>query len=154
MRNHARQTLIALTILAALAGSVPAGAEPEPRVVATYFHRTLRCQTCLRIESLARRAVTETLASDTESGRLVWRLVNMQETENEHVAEEFELESPMLVLTLEDGGDVIRWQRLDRIWQLVDDEEAFHAYVLRALEEYLDAASGIVAETEGRQDVR
>lgn len=136
-----------LTVLAAMAGSVLAGTGAAPRVVATYYHRTLRCQTCLQIESLARRDVTEVMASDMESGSLEWRLVNFEEEENARFGEEFGLEGPSLVITLEIGGEIVRWVRMDQLWEIHEDVVAFDACVLGALEEYLLAASGILADT-------
>ena len=135
-----------LTVTTVLAGSALAGTETEARVVATYFHRTLRCQTCLHIESLARYDVTCVMASDMESGQLAWRLVNFEDEENVHFAEEFGLDGPSLVITLECGGDVVKWVRLDRVWNLCDDVEAFDEYVLGTLVEYLMAASEIAAD--------
>jgi len=138
---RACRTLTGLVILTAIAGATYADSG-TPRVVATYFHRTLRCQTCLQIESLARYDLTEVMAADMESGLLQWRLVNFEEEDNAHFEEEFELEGPTLVVTLENGSDVIKWARLDRVWELYGDLEAFDEYVLGTVEEYLTAASG------------
>lgn len=138
--------LLGLAVFVASAGFAVAEKEAAPRVVATYFHRTLRCQTCLHIESLARYDVTEVMANDMASGQLAWRLLNFEEEENAHFAEEFALEGPSLVITLEDGGEVLEWVRLDRVWELYDDVEAFDEYVLGAVEEYLTAVSEIRAE--------
>lgn len=128
-------------MLASLAGNV-AAAPPEPplRVVATYFHRTFRCDTCLRIESLARFDVTEARASAVESGRLSWRAVNIEDEGNGGFEKQFELEGSSLVITLEQGDAVIKWARLDRTWEIYDDVKAFDAYVLGTIDEYLAAA--------------
>ena len=146
MVKRAGRILTGFLILAAMATSALAETGTPPRVVATYFHRTLRCQTCLHIESLARYDVTEVMASDMEAVQLEWRLVNFEEEENAHFEEEFGLDGPSLVITLEDGDGVFKWVRMDRVWEIYDDVEAFDAYVLGTLEEYLLAASEIVAE--------
>jgi len=118
-----------------------AQAVPATRVVATYFHHTLRCQTCLNIEALARYAVTEERAADVDSGLLAWRSVDFDLEENAHFAEEYDLEAPTLVIAMQDGDETVRWVRLDKVWELYEDVEAFDRYVGNALEEYLDAAS-------------
>lgn len=115
-------------------------------MVATYFHRTLRCQSCLQIESLARYGVTNVKASDMESGGLEWRSLNFEEDENAHFEEDFELEGPSLVITLEDGDGVVKWARLDRVWDLLYDVDSFDKYVLGTVEEYLLDASELVAD--------
>jgi len=146
MREALRESMLGLVLIAVLAGQAPAAAAPgepdeAPRVVATYFHRTLRCQTCLRIEALARFDVTDVMADDVASGQLAWRLVDFQAEENAHFAEAYELDGPSLVVTLEAGGEVVKWTRLDRVWELYGDVAAFDAYVLGAVEQYLQEAS-------------
>lgn len=146
MSERAGRTLAGLLILAAVAASACAGTRAAPRVVATYFHRTLRCQTCLHIESLARYDVTDVMADDMATGQLEWRLVNYEDEQNAHYEEEFGLEGPSLVITLENGDGVVRWTRLDRVWELHDDVESFDRYVLGTVEEYLLSASEPLAQ--------
>ncbi len=143
MPGQCSRLLVGLAIVAGMAGA--ALAEDGPRVVATYFHRELRCQTCLQIESLARYDLTDVMANDVASGQLAWRLVNYEEAGNAHFAEEFELEGPSLVIAIEYGGEVVKWVRLDRVWDLYGDVEAFDEYVLGTAEDFLAAASEIAA---------
>lgn len=121
--------------------SSPQKLEPESQVVVYYFHRSARCQTCLKMESLARYDVTVNLASEIESGDLEWQLVNFQEEGNSHFEELFELEGPTLVATQYTNGEIQHWVKLDRIWELYDDVDAFDEYVLGAVKEYLLQAS-------------
>ncbi|MBU2501289.1 hypothetical protein KJ682_08185 [bacterium] len=151
MRGLTIGILAGAALLAAAAGATPAPAEGRPQVVATYFHRTLRCQTCLQIEALARYDVTGVMASDVESGRLVWRSVDFEVEDDASNRERFGLDGPSLVITLEDGGKVLRWVRLDRVWEFSTDVAAFDEYVLGALEEYLTAASEIVPSRNSSQ---
>jgi hypothetical protein len=134
-----------------ITGSAVAETEPAPRVVAIYLHRTLRCQTCLQIEALARHDVTDVMANDVANGQLAWRLVNFEEEANVHFAEEFGLDGPTLVIALEDGGEVVEWARLDRVWETYDDLEAFDEYVLGTLEEFLGKASVLANGKSSRQ---
>ena len=115
--------------------------DPEAPVVVYYFHRDLRCHTCLMIESMAQDDVTVTMAADVESGRLAWRLVNYQRPENAHYSEVFDLEGPGLVVARYDTGKLMEWAILDRVWELTDDIDAFDTYVLGAVEKYLETAS-------------
>ena len=146
MRRQAYRLLVGIALATAMIGTATAETDGPPRVVATYFHRTLRCQTCLHIESLAHYDVTDVMANDIDSGQLVWRSLNFEEDENAHFEEEFGLDGPTLVITLQDGRDVVKWVRLDRVWEIYDDVAAFDKYVLGTVEEYLTAASKIAAE--------
>jgi hypothetical protein len=116
-------------------------AEADAPVVVHYFHRTLRCQTCLTIESLARYDVLDRLADEVDAGLLAWRLVNFEAEANAAFVEEFGLVGPSLIVTRSAGGEVVAWERLDRTWELYGDVEAFDAYVLEAVGRFLEAAS-------------
>lgn len=143
MRGLTLGILAGAALLAAAAGATPASAEGRPQVVATYFHRTLRCQTCLQIEALARYDVTVVMASDVESGRLVWRSVDFEVEDDALYRKRFGLDGPSLVITIEEGGEVLRWVRLDRVWEFSTDVAAFDKYVLGALEDFLTEASKV-----------
>lgn len=151
MRTFTNFLALGITFVATLAGAAPDLSDASPRVVATYFHRTFRCQTCLRIESLAQFDVTEARADAVEGGRLFWRAVNIDDEGNAGFEKQFELEGSSLVITLEDGDKVLDWVRLDRTWELYGDVKAFDAYVLGAIDEYLAAAAKRgSSETPGR----
>ena len=140
-RRFAALVLICLVMPAfSTAAEQPATAVvPDAPVVAYYFHRTIRCQTCLTIESLARHDVLTELAAEVESGQLAWRVVDLEE--HAHFVEEFGLEGSSLVIARYIDSEVTAWERLDRTWELYDDVDAFDAYVLGAIERFLDAAS-------------
>jgi len=144
-----RKFLAGLMGLLFLAGGAGAGTVTAPRVVATYFHRTLRCHTCMHIESLAQYDVTNVLARELESGRLEWRLLNFEKEENAHFVDDFDLESPTLVIAIEEDGQVLQWTRLDRVWDLTEDVEAFDSYVLGSVERYLQVASDLASRENG-----
>lgn len=107
------------------------------RVVAYYFHGTARCRTCLAIENTAREVLQTELASDFESGAMQWRTVDYEQPGNEHFAEEFELTGATLVLVREAGGRAERWDKLERVWELIDDDDRFSEYVLHRARDYL-----------------
>ncbi len=151
MRRDAGFLLLVFGVASMMTGVGSAETALSPRVVATYFHRTLRCQTCLNIESLARYDATVLLADDLESGRLIWRSLNFEEEENAGFEDQFALDGPTVVVTLEARGKVLKWVRLDRVWEIEDDTEAFDKYVTGAIEEYLLAASQMTKSEESSQ---
>lgn len=101
-----------------------------------YFHRTLRCHTCLTIESLARAAVHEHFSDGLAAGRITWQAVNIELPGNEHFERDFELQTQSLVLTEFMQGDCVRWKNLSEVWNLVKDEAAFASYVRNELAEF------------------
>ncbi len=107
-------------------------AEAAPRYIAYYFHRTLRCATCLSIEKQSHDALT-LFFGDTPR----WRAVNIEEPGNEHFERDFSLERQALVLVELDGAQVKRWKLLPRVWDLVDDSGGFQEYVVSEVAEFL-----------------
>lgn len=96
-----------------------------------YFHGTNRCRTCNRIEELARSAVQEKFATEMSAGNLVFESVNLDETQNEHFVADFQL--TMRTVVVAKGN---RYERLDKVWQLVRDEAAFRDYVTSKVVEF------------------
>lgn len=101
-----------------------------------YFHRTLRCHTCLTIEALARGAVQEQFADALAAGRITWQAVSIDLPDNEHYERDFELQTQSLVLTELAEGACVRWKNLSEVWNLVENEAAFVDYVRRELFEF------------------
>jgi hypothetical protein len=101
----------------------------DTRFIAYYFHRTLRCPTCLAIEEQARKAVEEGYDEELAAGKLKWRAVNIEAEGNEHFEKDFELSTSSLVLVEMKGDEVVQWKDLAKVWELVHDEPAFQKYV-------------------------
>ena len=110
---------------------------PANGVVAYYFHGTSRCRTCLAIESGTRDALGAAFARELADGALAWRPLNVEEPRNEHFVQDFDLSERTVVLARMEDGKPVRWTRLDRVWELVGDDEAFAAYVQQETREYL-----------------
>lgn len=146
MKRHA--ATVCTLVLAALAASVAIAEPPRTtpdaparRIVATYFHGDLRCATCRKLEADARAAIEQAFAAELADRRLVFQCVNVDRPENAHFNEDYQLVTRSLVLTEEVGGKVVRWQNLEKIWQLVRDEVAYRDYVVGSVRAYLGGAT-------------
>jgi hypothetical protein len=117
--------------------SLPAVEAAVPNVVAYYFHGNVRCKTCRTIEAYAEEAITQGFPDEMASGRLAWRVVNVDEPENQHFVEDLQLVTRSVVLVETKDGEAVRWQSLDKVWQLVRDKDAFVAYVRDATRQFL-----------------
>ena len=106
-------------------------------VVAYYFHGNFRCQTCRKIEALSREAVESGFPEDLKTGRLEWRVINVEETGNEHFVQDYQLFSKSLVLVEKKGSKQTRWKNLQEVWTLVGNKEAFTKYVQDEIRVYL-----------------
>ena len=106
-------------------------------VVAFYFHGNTRCATCKKIEAYADEAVASGFADELESGAVNWQVVNVDVDANRHFIEDFQLVTRSVVLAEYRDGKVVRWQNLDKVWQLVRDEKRFVDYVQSELSGFL-----------------
>ena len=106
-------------------------------IIAYYFHRTVRCSTCLAIEALARETIEGQFKDSIDKGTLIWLPVNMEESGSEEFVKKFELDAPSLVVAEVGDGEHVRWKKLDKVWKLVDDRNAFMDYVRTEIAEYL-----------------
>lgn len=109
--------------------ATPEIAGTNGKVVVYYFHRTQRCPTCNKIEELAAKVVKSKFAGALESGKMVWRVVNIEEPGNAHFETDYSLITQSLIVA--DFRDPAKnhWKNLDKIWELVWTEPEFGDYV-------------------------
>ncbi len=121
-----------------------AASQPETtdtKVIAYYFHVTVRCTTCRMIESYSREVVEQKFGADLAKGRLQYKLVNLQLPENRHFVKDYQLFTKSLVLVRFDKGGQAEYKVLNDTWELVGDKSAMQAYVEREVRDYLKRLS-------------
>ena len=114
------------------------GATPCHKLVAYYFHRTQRCPTCLKIEAYSEQALKDAYPKAFEAGELEWQAVNLEEPAYEHFVDDYELTASSLVLADFRDGKQQEWRNLALVWELVDDELKFKAYVAAEAAAFLE----------------
>ena len=129
--------MFVVTVLTVASGVSAPGASAEEPVVSTvadgvvafYFHGNVRCATCKKIEAYADDAIHQGFAEALQNGALTWRVANVEETENRHFVEDFQLVTRSVVLAEYQDGKLVRWKNLDKVWQLVRSKDSFVEYV-------------------------
>ncbi|HUT89442.1 MAG TPA: nitrophenyl compound nitroreductase subunit ArsF family protein [Thermoguttaceae bacterium] len=142
LRPSAPPPVAANPAAAAGVGSPEAEEPMDDGVIAYYFHGNTRCPTCRAIESYAHEAVQAGFAEQLESGKLKWQVVNYELPGNEHFATDYEIFAPTVVVVEISDGSQQEWKNLDRVWELVDDKDAFVQYVQSETETMLQGTSG------------
>jgi hypothetical protein len=140
-----RLALAAVLFALARAGSATAGddgaasaaTDGTDGVVAFYFHGNVRCATCRTIEAYAGDAVHAGFADELDGGALTWRVVNVDEPENTHFIQDFQLVTRSVVLAELRNGKVVRFKTLDKVWQLVRTRDDFVEYIQNETREFL-----------------
>ncbi len=107
------------------------------KVIAYYFHRTVRCHTCLAIEDLSRQTIENLFGEQLAEGRIEWRPVNIEQKGNEHFEDDYKLMNQSLVLVKLADGKQADWKNLTKVWDLIDNHEAFVNYVQEELSKFM-----------------
>lgn len=107
------------------------------KVVAYYFHATIRCVTCKMIEDLSRVALISGFPEEIKNGRLEFKAVNIEEPANQHYLKDYQLITRSLVLVRFEGEKQEKWKTLERVWELVDKKEEFEKYVKEETKNFL-----------------
>lgn len=108
-------------------------------IVAYYFHGSVRCPTCLKIERQARAAIERRFAVQVAEGRLVFRALNYDKPESAHFLKDYKLPCPSLVVVRQKPEKNRKWTLLDKTWELVDDPSRFDEYIERETEKLTEA---------------
>jgi|GEM_PF-654586 len=113
------------------------GTPPDTYINVYYFHGNYRCVTCRTIEMYTREAVNGAFLQELGNGRLHMRILNMQEPENEGYVKDFGLEYYIVVVEKVVDGKRVEWKKLEKVWDLLNDKEAFKDYVVNETRDYL-----------------
>ena len=152
-RSHAWTSLRCLFIASAIillpvpgqgeAGNQAGGegkntARPGTQIVVTYFYTTVRCSTCRKLETYSRQAVEEAFAKELNEQRIIFRTLNVDDTENKHYLQDYQLHTKSLIVSETRNGQETRWKNLPGIWKHVRDPDVFKKYVREEIEAYLE----------------
>ncbi len=109
----------------------------EHQVIAYYFHGTVRCETCLLIEKLAKNVVEQEITAELATNRLVFTPVNYELPENAHFLTDYKLPCPSLVLVKRRDGEGDTWRLLGDTWQLVEHPLQLNEYISSEVRSFL-----------------
>ncbi len=109
----------------------------DHRVIVYYFHGKFRCRTCKRIEQLTKEAVTESFANEIRTGLVEVKVINVDEKENSHFSKDYQLFTRSVVVSDIVKGKEKQWKNLQKVWELVHNDEAFKKYIQNEIKAYL-----------------
>ncbi|MGC8739260.1 MAG: nitrophenyl compound nitroreductase subunit ArsF family protein [Candidatus Hydrogenedens sp.] len=112
--------------------------EVNEKVIVYYFHGTARCPTCRAIENYAKEAVENAFKTELETGKLEFLSVNVEEPQNEHFIQDFQLSTRCVVVEWNVNGKVQDWKRLEKVWDLIHgDKNRYYDYIQENVRQYL-----------------
>jgi len=111
---------------------------PVEKVYAYYFHGSMRCSTCHKLEQYSKEAIENNFKSELVAGKLEYKVINIEEKNNAHFVKDYQLYTKALVLSLVKDGQEIKSKNLTRIWELVSNKDKFIEYIKTELASFLE----------------
>ncbi len=105
--------------------------------VVYYFMTTQRCQNCMKIESYTKEAVHEQFSESLNNETMIFKMVNVDETQNRHFIQDYQLYTKSVVLVRYRDGKQVEWKNLEQVWNFLGDETAFKEYVVREVNAFV-----------------
>ena len=100
-----------------------------------YMHATFRCVTCNTIEKMTRQLLESKYKKQMQNGSIVFAEVDFQK--NEPIAKQFDVISSCVVVARTKDGRTTVFERLDKVWELLDKPDEFNAYISSAIDKLL-----------------
>ncbi len=119
--------------------SVDAPKLVEHQVVAYYFHGNVRCASCRKIEAYTKEAIDSAFGDALKCGSLEWRVINTDSSQHEHYLKDYQLYTRSVVISDIHKGKETRWKNLEKVWELLGDQEEFSAYITNEVRLFMDA---------------
>lgn len=110
---------------------------PGNQVVMTYFISGERCESCKKIEDLASLTANKDFAAELAAKRLVFRVIDTGEPANHHYNGDYKLTSKTVVISHRVDGRETEWAAMEKVWDLLDDPDAYRAYLGETIRKYL-----------------
>lgn len=132
-----KKVILAVCLLGISAISFAGSGPIDQKVIAYYFHTTMRCPTCHKLEQYSKEAIENNFKSELASGKLEFKVINVDNKGNEHFINDYQLYTKSLVLSLVRSGKEVRSKNLAAIWELVGNKEKFSDYVRKEVAGFL-----------------
>ena len=110
------------------------------KLIVYYFHGTARCPTCHKLEQYSKEAIENNFKDALASGKLEFKVINVEDKGNEHYGNDYQLYTKSLILSLVKDGKEIKWKNMDKIWEYVHNKEKFIDYVKSGVADLLKEA--------------
>ena len=105
--------------------------------VVYYFMTSQRCVNCINFELFTREVLETSFSGQLKNKKLIWNMVNLDEPQNRHYIQDFQLFTKSIVLVHYHDGVRAGWKNLDLIWDLVGDKDSFQTYIAGEMTKFI-----------------
>lgn len=130
-----------LTEISETVSNAQAEAERFGSVTVTYFTTDARCVSCRKIEAFTRLAVETNFPDQLVKESLTFETINVDRPENKHFIRDYEIAFKTVVIAYTDSEGNPQFRKMDKVWELLPDQEAFERYIASAVQEAIDGAA-------------
>lgn len=113
-------------------------AENSEKVIAYYFHTSFRCVSCRKIEQYTEESIKEYFGKQIESGKLIFKVINVDGKENKHFINDYQLYTKSVVLSLVKDGKEVKFKNLGKVWEHLNSKNKFFQYIKDETQKFLD----------------
>ncbi len=107
------------------------------KIVVYYFMTTTRCPGCLKIENYTHSCLLEKFSDEMAQGKMEWKMVNIDEKENKHFVEDYQIFTKTVVLSKTIDGKEVKWKRLDKVWEYLNNQKKFYNYIESEIKSFI-----------------
>ena len=107
-------------------------------LIAYYFHGNFRCDNCRKIEEYSQEAIEKYFVEELKTKKLTFTIINTDLSENKHFIEDYQLYTRSLVIAEYKDSKQVRWKNLAKVWDYLNDKDAFYEYVRSEIRDYLE----------------
>lgn len=119
-----------------IAADKPQDVKPAEKIQVFLFHNTERCYSCTTIGQFAKRTFEQEFPKELKSGKIEFREINIDLSENAELANKFKAAgSSLFINPIVDGKDNIKEDT--QVWRLVSDERVFIDYLSEKIKKLL-----------------
>lgn len=110
-------------------------------VIVYLCHGNVRCPTCVAIQKATEGVLDAEFAEPIGSGRIVVKEINYEKPANKGYVTKYQLIAPTVVLVRIEDGEEVSYKNLMEVWQLIGEQEEFHAFMTEQIETMLEGVS-------------
>ena len=81
--------------------------------------------------------IEQNFKDELNSGKLVFKVINIETKGNEHFIQDYQLYTKSLVISMVKDGKVVKFDNLTKVWEFLWNRQKFYDYVKEEITKYL-----------------
>ena len=108
----------------------------DKKLTVYYFHRTLRCPSCILLENITHDAVLFGFKQKVDQGKIELKIINIDDPLHAHFIKDYDLSFQSVVLVKDEDSDHKTFKRLDNAWDYISEADRFAHYIQAEIQKF------------------